>query len=101
MSDNSTNLTKSNGSAPVEMPRLAPLNAELFRGVRVLLDARLGETTMTVDEVMALKSGSVVTLDTSLADRVDLYLNGSLVARGEIVAVGDKFGVRIVEVAPP
>ncbi len=80
-------------------PGLAPIGGELFRGVRVALEARLGEAGMTVDEIMALKSGAVVTLETGLADHVDLYLNGTLVARGEIVAVGDKYGVRIVDLA--
>ena len=50
-------------------------------------------------QMMALEKGSVVTLETGLADHVDLFLNDALIARGEIVAVGDKYGVRIVEVA--
>jgi len=100
MSDNTSIPAKNNGaSGPVESPRLAPINADLFRGVRVALRARLGDAAMTVDEIMALKSGSIVTLGTGLADHVDLYLNDTLVARGEIVAVGDKYGVRIVEIA--
>lgn len=82
-----------------EQAKLAPINGDLFREVRVTLSARLGDAAMTVEEMMALKAGSVVTLQSSLADHVDLYLSGSLVARGEIVAVGDKFGVRIVEIA--
>ena len=85
--------------APDSAPGLARIDAELFRGVRVALEARLGEAGMTVEEMMALKSGDVVTLGTGLADHVDLYLNGTLVARGEIVAVADKYGVRIVEIA--
>jgi flagellar motor switch protein FliN len=79
--------------------KLPPINSELLRGVKVSLDVRLGETVMTVEELMALKSGAVVTLGTGLADHVDLYLNDKLVARGEIVAVGDKFGVRIAQLA--
>jgi len=102
MSDNGfkqPGVTKTNGSQP-EAPKLAPINTDLFRGVRVALEVRLGESPMTIEEIMALKSGSVVTLEASLADRVELYLNDTLVARGEIVAVGDKYGVRIVEIAP-
>ena len=83
-----------------EAPRLAPINSDLFRGVRVSLEACLGQSAMTVEEMMALKAGSVVTLETGLADHVELYLNDALVARGEIVAVGEKYGVRIVEIAP-
>lgn len=78
---------------------MAPLSSELLRGVRVALEARLGEAAMTVEEMLALKSGAVVPLDAALSDQVDLYLNDTLVARGELVAVGDKYGVRIVEIA--
>lgn len=79
---------------------LAPINSDLLRGVRVSLEARLGESSMTVEEMLALKTDSVITLETGLADHVELYLNDALVARGEIVAVGEKFGIRIVEIAP-
>ena len=75
------------------------INGDLLRGVRVALEAKLGQASMTVEEMMALKSGAVVTLEQSLADHVELFLNGTLVARGEIVAIGDKFGVRIVELS--
>jgi flagellar motor switch protein FliN/FliY len=74
------------------------MNADLLRGVRVTLEAHLGQAELTVEELMALKPGSVVSLEAGLADHLDLYLNGTLVARGIVVAVGDKFGVRIVEV---
>lgn len=85
---------------PDSTPALVPIDSELFRDVPVSLDARLGQSEMTVDEMMALKAGAVVTLETGLADHVDLYLNDARIARGEIVAVGEKFGVRIVEIAP-
>lgn len=80
---------------------MVPINSDLLRGVRISLDARLGRAGMTVEEMMALQKGSVVTLETGLADHVDLYLENALVARGEIVAVGDNYGVRIVEIASP
>jgi flagellar motor switch protein FliN/FliY len=54
---------------------------------------------MTVEDLMGLKTGAVVALETGLADHVDLYLNDALVARGEIVVVGSKYGVRITELA--
>jgi flagellar motor switch protein FliN/FliY len=75
------------------------VNSDLLRGVRVALDARLGKASLSIEDVMALKPGSVVTLQKGLAESIELYLNDNLVARGEIVAVGDKYGVRIVEIA--
>ena len=93
------NSMKINGHQ-TDIPKLSPINAELLRGVRISLEVRLGEAPMTIENMMSLKPGAVVTLETSLADHVELYLNDALVARGEIVAVGDKYGVRIVEIAP-
>lgn len=80
-------------------PESERISMDLLAGVRVALEARLGEASMTVEDLMALKSGAIVTLETGLADHVDLYLNEVLVARGEIVAVDGKFGVRVVELS--
>src|SRR5688500_2284902 len=80
-------------------PESERISMGLLAGVRVALEARLGEASMTVEDLMALKSGAIVTLETGLADHVDLYLNEVLVARGEIVAVDGKFGVRVVELS--
>jgi flagellar motor switch protein FliN/FliY len=88
---------------PVEKPADKPeatLNSEVLRGVRVSLDARLGRAQLAVEEMMALKAGAVVPLETGLADNVELYLNDVLIARGEIVAVDSRYAIRIVELAP-
>ena len=71
----------------------------LIAGVEVVLEARLGTAAMSVAELMALKAGDSVALDAELNRDVELRLNGVTVARGELVAVGDRFGVRIVEIA--
>jgi flagellar motor switch protein FliN/FliY len=80
-------------------PPLLSLNSIIFKDVVVGIRARLGQTTLSVQDLLALKPGSVVTLESKLNDLVELRLNDSVVARGEIVAVGDNFGVRIVDVA--
>jgi len=74
------------------------IDAEMFKDVQVGLSARLGQADLSVEELLALKAGSVVKLDLKINDLVELRLQDSLVARGEIVAVGDHFGIRIVEV---
>ena len=80
-------------------PALVSLDAELFKDVQVELRARLGLVTVSVDELLALRSGSVLKLQSRLNDLVELRLNDAVVALGEIVAVGDHFGLRIVDVA--
>ncbi len=84
--------------APKGAP-LAPLDSAIFKDVDVVLAVRLGELMLTVHDLLALKAGSVVKLDAKLNDLVELRLSDSVVARGEIVAVGDNFGIRIVDIA--
>ena len=78
---------------------LLPPDSPLLRDLNVTLQARLGETVMPVAELLALRAGSVLSLETRLNEPVELYLNDALVGRGEIVAVDDRFGVRILEIA--
>ena len=83
-------------------PKSEPLisaESSLLRDVEVTLEARLGQIVMPISELMALRADSVLSLDARLNEPIDLLLNGALVARGEIVAVDDMFGVRIVEIA--
>jgi flagellar motor switch protein FliN len=84
------------GSTGAGTPRVS---SKLIENVAVALEAFLGTAPMTVAELTALTSGSVVTLDAQLNTTVELRLNGIAVARGELVAVGEKFGVRLSEIA--
>jgi flagellar motor switch protein FliN len=75
-------------------------NLAMLNDVRVNLDIRLGTRDISVRELMALEMGSVVDLDRGLQEDVEVLLNGQVVARGQIVAVDDRFGVRITAVQP-
>jgi flagellar motor switch protein FliN/FliY len=99
LSSQSSDAPIASGGGAATGQQLLSIDSAIFRDVRVVLRARLGEATLSVEELLALKAGSVVTLETALNEPIELRLNDALVARGEIVAVGDSFGVRIVEVA--
>lgn len=75
------------------------LAARMIDSVEVQLEAFIGEARMTVAELGALKAESVVTLEAALNRAIELRLNGAVIARGELVAVGDAFGVRLTEIA--
>lgn len=77
------------------LPRIDP---QLIEAVAVELDGFLGSARMTVAELSALEKGAVITLDATLNSAVELRLNGVAVARGELVAVGDNFAVRLTEI---
>lgn len=77
----------------------ALINPKLIDAVEVSLDGVIGAASMTVADLVALKAGAVVTLDAPLDQAIELRLNGAVVARGELVAVDDRFAVRITEIA--
>ncbi len=58
----------------------------------------VGSTTLTLEEVLNLGPGSVVELDNLVEEPVDIKVNGKLVAKGEIVVVEEKFGVKITDI---
>jgi flagellar motor switch protein FliN/FliY len=72
---------------------------DLLREVDVRLSVELGKTDMKLKDVLGLGEESVVMLDRLTDELLDVLVNGKLIARGEIVAEGNRFGLRIVEMA--
>jgi flagellar motor switch protein FliN/FliY len=70
---------------------------ELLKNVDLNLRIELGRTQMFLEDVLKLKRGSVVTLDKLAGDPVDVYVNGRMVARGEVLVLNDNFCVRVTE----
>ncbi len=70
---------------------------ELMRDVQLDLTIELGRTHMHLEEVLKLKRGAVVPLDKLAGDPADIYVNGRLVARGEVLVLNDNFCVRVAE----
>ncbi len=70
---------------------------ELMRDVELDLTIELGRTHMQLEEVLKLKQGAVVPLDKLAGDPADIYVNGRLIARGEVLVLNDNFCVRVAE----
>lgn len=92
------------GIAPFQFKDLAasPPSAdeatlELVREVQLELKIELGRTQMYLEDVLKLKKGAVVPLDKLAGDPVDIYVNGRLIARGEVLVLNDNFCVRVAE----
>jgi flagellar motor switch protein FliN/FliY len=90
--------------SPFQFPELAgsPASTEratldLLRDVELDLRIELGRAEMYLEEVLKLRRGAVVTLDKLAGDPVDIYVNGRLVARGEVLVLNDNFCVRVAE----
>jgi len=72
---------------------------DLLREVDVRLSVELGRTDMKLKDVLALGEESVVMLERLTDELLDVHVNGKLIARGEIIAQGNRFGLKIVEMA--
>lgn len=73
-------------------------NLDLLLNVALGVSAELGRCTMRVSDVLKLGKGSLVELDRLAGAPIDVLVNGRLVARGDVVAVDDRFGVRLTEI---
>ena len=74
---------------------------DLVEQVKVQLTVTLGEAEITMGRLFALAAGEVLALDRAADAPIDVRLNGKLIARGLLVAVEDRFGVRITEILGP
>ncbi len=70
---------------------------DLLGEVEMDLRIELGRTQMCLDEVLQLRGGSVVALDKLAGDPVDVFVNGRLIARGEVLVMNDNFCIRVTE----
>jgi flagellar motor switch protein FliN len=74
---------------------------DLIRDVELDLRIELGRTHMHLEEVLKLAKGSVVALDKLAGDPVDIFVNGRLIARGEVLILNENFCVRVAELMAP
>jgi flagellar motor switch protein FliN/FliY len=70
---------------------------DLLSDVDLDLKIELGRTRMQLEEVLKLRRGSVVTLDKLAGDPVDIFVNGRMVARGEVLVLNDNLCVRVAQ----
>lgn len=73
-------------------------NYRLLADIPLRLSVEVGSTSLRLAELMDLSSGSVVELDRQANELLDIMVNGTLVAKGEVVTVNGKFGIRVVDV---
>jgi flagellar motor switch protein FliN/FliY len=85
----------------VNMAAVDEADLALVLDVPVELAVEIGRTRMTIREALALAPGSIVALDRMAGEPVDLLVNGKRIARGEVVAIDEEFGLRVTEVLRP
>ncbi|HAT8179018.1 TPA: flagellar motor switch protein FliN [Legionella pneumophila] len=98
-------MTQVNETTMEQLNQGNPLNTdpgneklELILDIPVSVTVEIGRTKMTIRNLLQLNQGGIVALDRLAGDPLDVLVNGTLVAHGEVVVVNDKFGVRLTDI---
>ena len=83
------------------LPPEATKNLELVMDIPVQMTVELGRTRMPIRNLLQLAQGSVVELNELAGEPLDVFVNGCLVAQGEVVVVNEKFGIRLTDIITP
>jgi len=103
---------KAGGISAAEFPELSDTKSQRISGadevkldvildVPVVLSLEIGRTKINIRNLLQLNQGSVVELDRFAGEPMDVLVNGTLVAHGEVVVVNDKFGIRLTDIISP
>lgn len=76
-------------------------NLKALENIKVRMTVEVGRTELTIKELLRLNEGSVVELDRLAGDPLDILVNGTIIAKGEVVVVGERFGIRFGEIVDP
>jgi flagellar motor switch protein FliN/FliY len=82
-------------------PASRDLNLDVILDVPVTLSLEVGRTRLPIRSLLQLNQGSVVELERAAGEPLDVYVNGTLVAHGQVVVVNEKFGIRLTDVVSP
>ena len=96
----SENVSKSEEEVS-ESPLVATEKLKVLEDIEVQMAVEVGRTELTIKELLRLNEGSVVELDRMAGDHLDIFVNGTIIAKGEVVMVGERFGIRFLEIVDP
>ena len=77
------------------------VNLDVILDVPVTMAMEVGRTKISIRNLLQLNQGSVVELDRAAGEPLDVFVNGTLVAHGEVVVINEKFGIRLTDVISP
>ena len=83
------------------MPMSSAHNLKLLENIEVQLTVEVGGTKISIRDLLKLNDGSVVELDRIAGEHLDILVNGTLLAKGEVVLVGERLGIRFTEIVSP
>jgi len=88
-------------AADIENETTSDVNLEMILDVPVTLSLEIGRTKMPIRTLLQLNQGSVIELERGAGEPLDVYVNGTLIAHGEVVVINDRFGMRLTDVVSP
>ena len=74
---------------------------KILESIEVEMSIEVGRTEMTIKDLLQLNEGSVVELDRLAGEPLDILVNGAIIAKGEVVMVGERYGVRFTDIVDP
>ena len=96
---------RDNAAAEIEQANLAgeqgPADIERILEIPLELTVELGRRRMRIGELLAISVGSVLDLGTAAGSPLSIYANNTLIAKGEAVVVGERYGVRVTDIVSP
>jgi flagellar motor switch protein FliN len=86
---------------PRKSDRIGVENLRVLENINVEMTVEVGRTEITIRDLLRLNEGSVIELDRLAGDPLDIRVNGTMIAKGEVVMVGERFGIRFGEIVEP
>ena len=76
-------------------------DVEFIKDIPVQFSVEIGRTKIPIKSLLQLTQGSIVELDAASGDLMDILVNGTMIAKGEVVVINEKFGIRLTEIITP
>lgn len=95
------NLATAEEPSGEQMWKNGSANLRLLQEIDVRLSVEVGSSQLKIRELLNLNEGSVVELDRQAGAPLDVFANGTLIAKGEVVTVGGRFGIRVTDIVAP
>ena len=94
-------MASENASEQGEIPQASAQNLRMLENIEVKLTVEVGGTRISIRDLLKLNEGSVIELDRLAGENLDILVNGTLLAKGEIVLIGESLGIRFTEIISP
>ena len=101
MSEDTLENNEDHSKADVESTTSSSIDEALLQAIPVTLTVELGSTKIRLKDLLRLTQGSVLELNTEAGAMLDLKVNDTVIAKGEVVTVADQIGLNIVEIVSP